>query len=216
MDAWLKKVGMATAITVSLVNFSYSQAKKVDQSVEPPVQFTLKVDGKTFTGEIGKTFKLNGEFKDSSAKISTSNFRNFNYEGVSFHYPVKHHWEADLSDPQSKAWAMIGTESSISLFVISEEYSAEDYAKELIEDFDTETYDEKELKLKLGEQEFEVLRLIFEADEYEYVYDIVSLPQQNGNSRLLLLEDVAPDRNPDSEEAKAVMSLLKKSFKIEK
>ena len=196
---------------------SSGQAKKVDTSREPPLKFVLEVDGNKVEGEVGKAFELTGQFSKASAVVKTSEYRTFDYHGIRFNYPEKFNWETDLSDPQSKAWTMMGGESMISVFVVSEKYTVDDYIKELVEDFDSDNYDENDISIQLGDKKRTGVRLVFEMDDYEYIYDVFQLPDaEAGDSRILLLQDIAPDRNPESDEAKKALKLLKQSFRVVK
>ena len=190
---------------------------KVDESKEPPIFFDLNINGKSYKGKVGESVKLSGTFKDANATIKLSKFRTFDYAGVSFSYPEKLVWKTDLTDPTSKGWTMTGVTGSINVFdVEGADYTAAAYSKVLIDDFDTDDFDEEDLTIELGGKKYEGIRLIFEFGEEKFVYDIVQLPSRKDRSRLLLLEEVAPDLKPDNEEGKQILELLKKSFKIEK
>ncbi len=194
-----------------------NKVKVVDESKEPPLYFELKIDGKTFKGKVGEAIELKGTFKNAKATVTTSKSRKFNYAGISFSYPEKMVWQTELADASSKSWVMAGASCSINVFdVEGTDYSAEDYAKVLIEDFDTDDFDEEDFEIELGGKKYKGIRLIFEFDGESYVYDIIKLPNKDERSRLILLEEVAPDRDPDNVEAKQVLKLFQKTFKVEK
>ena len=194
-----------------------NKAKKVDESREPSLTFQLNVGGKVFQGKVGKSFQLKGDFKDANATIKVFPSRKFQYAGLSFEYPQKMTWETELKDSSSKSWTMMGVGCSINVFDIDDaDYTASEYAKVLIDDFDTDEFDEEDFSITLGGKKYTGIRLIFEVDKEEYIYDIIKLPNRGARSRLMLLEEVAPDRNPDNAEAKQVLAMLKKSMKVEK
>lgn len=111
-------------------------------------------------------------------------------------------------------WLLTGVESTITVYEVVDKYDAEGYAKERIEDFDTDDFEEEEVTLKMGDKKLTGIRMVFKVDEYEYVEDIFDLPKKNGKWRLLVLSDVAPDRDPDSTEQKNALELIEKSLKV--
>jgi hypothetical protein len=188
--------------------------KKIDDKTEPPLKFVIEIDGQKINGEIGKPFKLNGNFKDAKTIVKTSDFREFNFAGISFQYPAAFQFEADVEDLAYKMWLLTGVESTITVYEVVDKYDAEGYAKERIEDFDTDDFEEEEVTLKMGDKKLTGIRMVFKVDEYEYVEDIFDLPKKNGKWRLLVLSDVAPDRDPDSTEQKNALELIEKSLKV--
>ena len=209
-------VGWSFCLACLFAVTTTSGQQKADKALEqePPLNFTIEIGGKKIKGQVGKPIKLPGTHKDASIKVTTDEFRTFNKAGIEFPYPEKFSWTADVSVPTNRAWTMTGAECALSIFLVSGDYTAGDYAKELVEEFAADEFDEEDVVIKLGQKEYDAIRLIFEVDDVEFIYDVILLPKLGGDSRLMLLEELAPDRYPDSEEVKKAMSYLNKGFRL--
>jgi len=102
-------------------------AAGVQESVEerePPMIFSLEVEGKRVPVELDKAFELETKNPTTKVTLRAAPHRIFNFGGVRFHYPREMGFEADLGTPGVKIWTLDGNNA---VFIMQLHSDAEDH-----------------------------------------------------------------------------------------
>ena len=86
-----------------------------DDASEPPLTYTLEVDGKKFLLNADKTVILKGSFNNPKVTLRASETRRFEQDDIAFNYPANFTFEAVLSDPEVRSWSMTGNSVTLML-----------------------------------------------------------------------------------------------------
>ncbi len=211
----MQTMNLQTLCLGFLVCLAFLCPCKADEAKEPPLKLTLRINGESFPLEYGQEVQLEGEFKNLKVSVHASKTRTFDYGGVSFDYPANLNWEADVENAFHKNWTLSGNDCSVMFFVIGVEGTNEEFVRNVVEQYGESNTEIKPITQKLGSQTLKGHRLIVELAGNKLVQDVLSVPSPAGQTRLLVLQDVAPERTPDLEEPKQILELLKATFKIE-
>ncbi len=185
-----------------------------DETKEPPLKLTLFVNGKPFPVEFGREQKLAGEFKNPTIVLRAAATRRFSYGGISFEYPANFTWEADIEGKDYRCWTISGNDSKIMYFVLRSEFTPELYATSMVKQFGAKNTTIRPVSRKLGKTSLKGKRVAAIIAETEIVQDAFTIPAPANQWRLLVLQDIAPERTPKLEEPKRVLDLLSKSFTV--
>lgn len=188
---------------------------RADETKEPPLKLTLKINGESYPLEYGQDIQLRGEFKNPKVSVHASKTRTFEYGGISFDYPANLNWEADVENALYKSWTLSGSESMLMYFVIGAEGTYDEFVRDIVKQYGQAKTEVKPVTRKLGSQSLKGRRLVVEFAGYQLVQDVLSVPAPSGQTRLFVLQDVVPERTPDLEEPKLIFDLLKATFKVD-
>ena len=186
-----------------------------DETKEPPLQLTLFVNGKPIPVALGRERKLTGEFKNPTIVVRAAATRRFSYGGISFEYPAKFTWEAEIGRKAYRCWTLSGNDSKIMYFVVGSELTPEIYAKGIVEQFGAKNTTIQPIRRRFGKRKLEGKRVAMIIGGSAIVQDAFTIPAAANQWRLLVLQDVAPERTPELEEPKRVLDLLSKSFRVD-
>lgn len=185
-----------------------------DETKEPRLELTLFVNGKPFSVELGRGQKITSDFKNPTIVVRAAATRRFSYGGISFEYPANFTWEAEVEGNAYKCWTISGNDSKIMYFVLGSEFTPELYAKGMVEQFGAKNTTTKTFSRGFGEISLEGKRVEAIVGEARIVQDAFSIPASANQWRLLVLQDIAPERTPKLEEPKRVLDLLSKSLTV--
>ena len=185
-----------------------------DETKEPPLELTLFVNGKPYSIELGREQKVTGEFKNPSVVVRAATARRFSYGGISFEYPASFTWEAEIEGKAYRCWTISGNDSKIMYFALDSEFTPELYANEMARQFGVKNTTVAPIRRKFGKTNLNGKRVIAIIAETEIVQDAFAIPAPDNQWRLLVLQDVAPERTPNLEEPKLVLDLLSKSLSV--
>ncbi len=182
-----------------------------DGQQEPPMIYTLHIDGKTMPLTLGKPITLPGKYDQPEVRIDASPTRTFPYGGLSFLYPAHFGWEADINDPDLQSWTLSGNNFTIMYFVFREVTTLEEFTQMLVGKFGKENTQVSETQRTWGTQNLKGSRLEVSLMDAGINMEVFAIPAQSG-TRLIAFQDTPPDKHGISSEGKTALQLLADSF----
>lgn len=182
-----------------------------DDTTEPPVAYSIDIDGKPHSIDLGKPTVLKGTFTNPSVTLTAASTRHFNTIGIEFDYPASFTWEADVEVESAQSWTLSGNDFKIMVFQLSKGVTAQSYAQAMVKQFGEEKTTIASTERSLGEKTLsgKVLKTIIAKTEIRM--EILEIPS-NSKSRLLVLQDSPPEGESMSKEAEATLNVVAKTF----
>ncbi|MDF1839519.1 MAG: hypothetical protein P1V35_16745 [Planctomycetota bacterium] len=182
-----------------------------DDSVEPPLKYVLIVDGKAHEVTLDEPIQIEGEFKDPTISLKAASTRLFTYGDVEFQYPAAFGWEAEVVGDLEKTWTLSGNDFTMMYFILPAELDSESFLAAMASGFGGGDLDAREIT-----RDFGGVKRSGHATEFEFAgialsLEAFALPSKNG-ARLLVFQDSSDQVDKRSEEAKAAVELLSKTF----
>lgn len=187
-----------------------------DETSEPPLNLTLIIDGKQFPTELGQQKVITGEFKNPTIVVRAAETRQFAYGGIAFDYPANFTWEAEVDENIYKCWTVSGNDSKIMYFVLGTDFTPELFVKQMTQQFGADNLRDEPVTREFGKTKLKGKRMIIKSGGIEIVQDALAIPAPENQWRMLVLQDVVPERTPELEEPKRVLELLSKTFALKK
>ena len=184
-----------------------------DETREPPLKYTLEVDGKAHVVEAGEEVQLKGTFTDPKVKLTPAETRLFTYGGVEFQYPAYFAWEADAEEDDYKNWTLSGNDFKILLFDAAGATSADEYAAGIVKRFGEANCRLTDVTLVLGGTKHDGKRIATRLAGSSFVQTVVRLPAK-GRTKMLVLQDSPPDEKQSTKETDLALKLLRTTFKV--
>ncbi|MCA9074869.1 MAG: hypothetical protein KDA93_07545 [Planctomycetaceae bacterium] len=199
-------------LLITLVCLSIHAMALADDSTEPPLTYTLEVDGKKFLLNADKTVILKGSFNNPKVTLRASETRRFEQDDIAFNYPANFTFEADLSDPDVRTWTMSGNNVTLMLFGFDGPVTPTELINSTAQTLKTTVEQLKPTSLKLGSLTSEGQTASLTLGEASLSYTVVTIPTAEGKGRLLVVQDVPGDDGKPSEEFTTVVKMLEESF----
>ncbi|MFN7733552.1 MAG: hypothetical protein ACK5OB_16770 [Pirellula sp.] len=207
---------MLLAITFSFAGIgsnsssAQGQITKPDESTEPPLKYTLKVGDQSIDINEGETARLEGVFTNPEVTLTTQPFREFTYQGISFRYPSKFVFEADLDDANYKNWTLSGNDFKIMYFVLNARLTTSDFAKSMMGKFGLENCELANApQMKFGDKSLSGTTLNVTLAGNKLVIDIYGVSSNGKQTKLLVLQDDLDDSGNRSTEGKQALEFFR-------
>lgn len=188
-----------------------------DESVEPPMLFTLEVGGSRHVIDIGKPLTLRTKEGETVVVLRVEDHRVFPYGGVRFHYPAHLAFEADLEDPAAGIWTLGGNNVVLMVQRFPGRPDHEACRREIVRatalQLGIRRPQTKETKTKLGGREIPGTHLDIAIGGTRLTMDLYSLAL-GGVSVVLLLQDALGDDGEHSAEWNRTVEMLSRSFEL--
>jgi hypothetical protein len=184
----------------------------VDESQEPPLSYTLTIDGRNYQITLDQPLLLEGNYKNPKLTLAASPLRRFPFGGVEFHYPAKFSWEAEIESAKFKQWILSGNDFKIMYFVQSDIVTLDSYVDAMVRQFGKEKTRISNTERVLGRQLYTGKLLFVKIAGTSINFEIFTLPSKEG-SRLLVLQDSPPDNRALSVEGDMTLKMLTETFK---
>ena len=200
-------------ITVTVILFLGigSMCVSADDRQEPPLKYTLEIDGQQHEIVLDKPIKVQGNYSDPKFVLSASPIRNFTHGDIAFQYPASFSWEAEIEASNEKTWTLSGNDFKIMYFIQPYELSVENYDQAMAKQFGKGTTRISDTERTLGGHKHKGKLLFVKLAGTELSLEVYALPAKSG-SRLLVLQDSPPDNRAISEEGEMALGMLSKSF----
>jgi uncharacterized lipoprotein YehR (DUF1307 family) len=205
------KIGLSLVLALVIVGFILG----ADESKEPSLNYVLNINGQNYPISPGKELEIKGTFKDPKVTLQVSNTRLFAYEGVQFMYPGYFTWEAETKGDTNKNWTLSGTDFKIMYFVLPKEATLDDYVNGIVKEFGKKKCRTEKISRQLGETVYDGKRIISKIINTGIITDVFLLSQEE-KTRLLVLQDTAPEDNGNEDETQLASKLLTETFKVDK
>ena len=194
-----------------LTSFS-GNALSAAEDTEPPLNFTLKIGGKSVRVVPGTAVAVKGTFTDPEVSLVPDAHRTFGYGGMSFAYPSNFAFETDFTEQGLKSWTLDGSN-----FVIMVQcYDTVKVAPAELAAVWKQTYGEattsEPVSRTFNGKKLDGVRVIATVAGTSFIQDVLALAAEEG-SRLLILQDLSPQEKATDDESKQVLKLLDESLK---
>lgn len=184
---------------------------RADDRKEPPLKYTLEIDGRRHELLLDKPTRLHGTLNEPTVTLRASPVRHFTYGDVRFQYPASFGWEAEIESPDQKIWTLSGNDFKIMYFVQPVSLPTRDYVEAMAEQIVGRSVPVKDVERTLGGRTYEGSVVTVALAGTRLSIEAITLPTEVG-SRLLVFQDSPPTDKPRSNEAEAAFRLLAKSF----
>ena len=200
-------------LLIFLLIFSLFLPSFADDSKEPKLGFTLKIDGQTVKLEENKETQLKNISKNPKVTLVPDKNRHFTYAGLKFYYPSNMSFEADFSEANLKMWTLDGNDFVISVHqYISLKVSAPGMAAQLKAYYGASTKTSP-ISYTFNKVKYNGVRVEATIAGSGLIQDVLEIPSKNG-SRLLILQDSVASEKISEDERKLILGLFDKSFKV--
>lgn len=187
-------------------------AQAADDSQEPPLAYTLTIDGQAHALTQGAPTQLTGTFRDPTVVLTAASTRQFTYGGVAFEYPATFNWEAEIEGPLTKTWTLSGNDFNIIYMVVPQKIASEAYAQGVAEQLGAKDSRITSSSRQFGGRSFNGHRLTVTIADTLQTMEFYTLALKPKGTRVLMLQDSPPSRNGQSKEASDALALLARSF----
>jgi hypothetical protein len=184
----------------------------VDEKREPPLKYTLNINGKIHEINLDTPLQLQGVYQNPRIVLTASSIREFQYGGVKFQYPAAFTWEAEIEGASSRIWTLSGNDFKIMYFVQGVALSAELYLEAFVKKFGKDKTRVSETERKFGDRSYKGKLLYINLAGVNMIMEIYMLPAKTG-SRLFVLQDSPPDGRVLSVEGEKTIAMLAATFK---
>lgn len=185
-----------------------------DDTAEPPVVYTLEVDGQSVTLAPDTPLKLEGSFNNPTLTLRVAQTRTLQADGITLNYPAYFTFEADTSDPDVKTWTASGNDVTLMLFSFSEEVAAKALAESTAQALQSRDLKVEAVKVKLGDSEREGVKATMTLADQSVIQQVLALPPSPRGSRLLVLQEVRGQGAGEAAELGATLKVVASSLKV--
>lgn len=201
-----------TSVVVSVMLLLSASGFSADEMAEPPVSYTLEVDGKPHAIQPDKPLEIAGTLQSPKVVLRVSEYRTFTCAGMTFRYPTSFSWEAEAEEGVT-SWILDGNSVVVMVYRFDHVVTAKSFAEEYADSFHQS---DGFARIRPIERNFGgALRkgLVVETRilDHRMVSEIYTLQSDKG-TRLLMFQDSPPDGEMNSEEGKAFWAEFSKSF----
>ncbi len=205
------------AVAMLLLAGMVGASAQASDSVEPPLQYQLKLGDKTQSISEGVSATFEGSYTNPSATLEVAPERVFPYGGIRFNYPRHYTFEADFTSPEIKIWTVSGNNFKIMYFVSDQELTAEALLEGMAGQLgqSSSQVERSPASLPISGQTLAGTRGTIQIAIQKLTNDAFTLPSQSGKSRVLLFQDALKDSGAASDESGPATALLSRSLVIE-
>ncbi len=179
---------------------------------EPPQLFTITIDGKAHSVELGKKTSVEVNERKLSIQLKAEANRNFDFAGVTFPYPASMLFEAE-NDDGNYTWTLEGNDIVMMLFRFKEEVDHKDWAEIVASEYGSKKTMLKSTTMKLAGAVCSGTQLNADVFGEKLQMEVVELPSESG-TRMLVLQDMLSERGNPSAEMVKFKKLIRSNLKL--
>ena len=194
-----------TVIAILIIGIS-SMCYASDDSQEPPLKYTLEINGQQHEVARDKPLQIKGTYNDPKVMLRASTVRYFTYGDIAFQYPASFTWKAKITSNDDKVWLMTGVDFKIMYFILPE-VSADAFALLMAKKFRVASPRISDTERTLGGHKYKGKLLQVKLADIAIREEVYALPAKAGSTRLLLLTGA------NTEEGEKALVIFSKSFK---
>jgi hypothetical protein len=199
-------------VTIILIFCIGSTCFAADESQEPPLKYTLEINGQGHELLLDKPVKLQGDYSNPKVVLRASSIRHFTYGDITFQYPASFAWEAEIEGHNERTWTLSGNDFTIMYFILPDVLSVEAYSQAMAKQLGEGSTRISDTARELGGQRHKGKLIFVKLAGTTLNIEVYSLPAKTG-SRLLVLQDSPPDNRAISKEGEEALAMLSSSFK---
>jgi hypothetical protein len=192
-------------------------SKPATGDTEPPIEYTLAIDGQDVAMIPDTPIKVVVGGKEVTATLTAKPDRLLQLPGISFRYPSGDSFECDKSTPGVTQWTLSGNHNLVILTRTSEKIQPDDLLAATIAPL-TQKFGEKNVtrtegQITLGGKKYPCTDLNISLLEQKLRDRLVGIKSPDG-VYLLMLQDSLKDDGSLQDDAKTMLDLLDKTFKF--
>ncbi len=191
--------------------FAVNAQNSVD---EPANTVNLVIDGHSYAVEEGGTVDVTVGGTTVKATASIGDTKHIRGGGVSFDYPRYYAYEHETSDGLER-WALDGNNMVVTLMAMGAAVSTEDLTDGMKDRFGKKNCTVKPTSIELGGRSLSGQRLNVTLAGTGLTIDVLELPEQNGGSTFLLIQDLVQEGGA-SDENQETLGLLGRTMKYDR
>ena len=181
---------------------------------EPANTVNLVIDGRAYSMEEGGAVDVTVGGTTVKASASIANTKHTRGGGVSFDYPRYYAYEHESSDGLER-WALDGNNMVVTLMAMGAAVSTEDLTDGMKERFGKKNCTVSTTSIELGGRSLSGQRMNVTLAGTGLTIDVLELPQQDGGSNFLLIQDLVEEGGGVSDENRETLGLLQRTMKYE-
>ncbi|MFZ5949609.1 MAG: hypothetical protein ACOYXC_02805 [Candidatus Rifleibacteriota bacterium] len=214
----MRKTTVKTLVAMMILAFTglagAQEAKKIDESIEPPAMFVVEINGGIkSTIKAGEAATISGEFKDPSVKVSVEPYKEFNYAGITLKYPQNFSFDADLADENVKMWNLSGTSGILMIQKYIMDMDHKTMANLLQPRYGEENARVSPCSMTVDGMEVPGTKVIATFGGTSISQEVYSFKQNDG-SLLLIIQDSIDAAGKNTQEGLDLKELIGKTFKL--
>jgi hypothetical protein len=188
---------------------SFNLNAQTDATVEPATMLEVTVGGKVQKVSEGSAFDVNG----TSVTARVSDVKTLATGAVDFDYPRHFAFEYDGSVEGMRQWTLDGNNVVLMLFEIDGAAEVKDFEEGMAERFGKKNCKGSNTSLRLGGKELQGRRLDITLAGTALSMDMLKLPESDGKTRVLFIQDTKTDSGGTSDESKDTVKLLDRTIR---
>ena len=193
--------------------------QQAEDAKEPPAVLSVEAGGKVVAAELDRAFELDTPGGKTTVKIRLEPHRLFSRDGLSFKYPTKFLFEADLSTEGVVIWTLEGGSCVLMVQRFKDREDPAAVLREVVKGM-TDTFGKPNVRegaaaLDAGGEKLKGTELRIQVAGERIHYRLFAL-KAGKNAIILSLQDSPGDGGGLSAEAKDVDALLKDTLKLPK
>jgi len=182
-----------------------------DERREPPLKYTLEIDGRKHELVLDKALRIPGDYHNPRIVLRASPVRNFTYGGITFRYPATFSWDAEIEGPHMKMWTLSGKDCKIMYFIQPGAVSVESYALAMAKQFGKGSTRISDTERTLGDRKYKGKLLLVKLAGVALRLEVYALPAKTG-CRWLVFQDSPPEKRKFSTEGEKTLRMFSRSF----
>jgi len=208
-------------LTTLLLSFSVGCHSKTsittDESIEPPLEYSINIGEQTITISEDETIQLDGVFTNPKLTVTPSPYRVFPYQGITFKYPRSFTFEANLKGSITKNWILSGNDFKIMVFDMSASVTTSDFADSMVGKFGRDNAEivNTNKNITLGKHKLSGTSIKASVVKHQILIDIYLVSSSKSKTKLLVFQDNINKADNQSKESKEVLALIKESFDVQ-
>lgn len=183
-----------------------------DETTEPPVAYTLEINGQPYALSPDKPLKITGDFSNPELTLRVAQTRILQAAGVSFSYPSYFTFEADTTDPEVQTWTVSGNDVTIMLFRFAEPVTPRELATSTAGELNVAEPTIEDLAVSLGGKELAGVKATMPLGGLTIIQQSLEIPGAAMGSRMLVVQEVRSAGAAEAAELGAALKLLKSSL----
>ena len=188
-----------------------------DESVEPPLEFSLEIGDRKLPVTLDKSFILESDGGRENATLRVKPTRHFRYGQLSLRYPRYYTFEADLSDPEVSMWILSGNSNVIMLLRYPDRTDKDELLDEMLatlrEQYGQENVKTGDASITLDERRLKGSRLQVRLAGEIIRQEIFSFASSDAGY-VVVFQDTPNDLGRASREAVIAKELLTETFQF--
>ena len=180
---------------------------------EPPLRFTLRLDGKDVPVHLDQPFHLDVNGRAIEGRLMVAPTRRLSAAGVAFEYPRHMSFEVDREEPGVTIWTLDGNNSVVMLMELAAQVELDDLIEMFAAPHGGRDVRREPAQITLDGRALAGARLVLSMAGSQLRQDVFVLPSNQGTLALIVQDTPAGDGRTSPETAD-VVALLERTLRL--